>query len=137
MLCNAPQECKVVFETVCSNSYGNSYSNNYGNSNSYGNTYSYSNSYSNSNSNSYSNSYNFPKRRKKRTVALVRNFLRAKQNIWRKKKQLIRNTLGLNRGRRVQAARRPYQSKYNTRPWRPVNTISRPVQYQGPYSTLF
>ena len=81
------QECKVVYETVCpssANTYSNSYSNNY--------------------SNSYSNSYNFPKRRKKRTVALVRNLFRAKQNIWSRKKKFVRNILGLNnRGsRRVQ-----------------------------------
>ena len=70
------------------------------------------------------NYYSFPKRRKKRTVSLVRNLIRAKQNLWKRKKQFVRNILGLNR-RRVYASRRPYQS-----------ANSRPVYKQGQYSTL-
>ena len=38
-----------------------------------------------------SNYYNYPKRRKKRTVALVRSLIRAKQNHWSRKKQFVRN----------------------------------------------
>ena len=77
---------------------------------------------------STNNYYSFPKRRNKRTVALVRNFIRAKQNLWSRKKQFVRNLLGIgNRRRRVHRARRPYQSTIS----RPVNTISRPVHYQG------
>ena len=84
-----------------------------------------------SSANSY---YSFPKRRKKRTVALVRNLIRAKQKLWSRKKQFVRNLLGINnRRRRVHKARRPYQSTIS----RPVNTIARPVSYQGQCSTPF
>ena len=102
----------MVYETVCpspSNSIGNSYNSIY--------------------SNSYSRSKKFHKRRRKRTVALVRNLIKAKQNLWSRKKQFVRNILGINnRGRRVQHSytpRRPYQS----------TAISRPVHYQGMNST--
>ena len=107
----------MVYETVCP-SPSNSYSNSYGNS--YNSIY----------SNSYSRSNRFHKRRRKRTVALVRNLIKAKQNLWSRKKQFVRNILGINnnRGRRVQHSytpRRPYQS----------TDISRPVHYQGLNST--